>query len=167
VNEPAARNEAISDLANLAGTDVRPRTPTLSPEYRGEGVNAAARNEAISDLANLVGIDVPPLTPTLSPEYEGEGEGENAAARNEAITDDHAAQSSGDAPNIPAQNEPISIPEAAKRDPSAKPVLQKSGSTTAGRPPEWRPLNPRLTIYKIMQNKYLNVVKTDPNNPCS
>jgi hypothetical protein len=26
---------------------VRPLTPTLSPEYRGEGANAPARNEAI------------------------------------------------------------------------------------------------------------------------
>ncbi len=41
----------------------RPLTPTLSPEYKGEG---AARR---------------PLTPTLSPEYRGEGARIDSLAR--------------------------------------------------------------------------------------
>jgi hypothetical protein len=91
VNEPAARNEAISDLANLAGTDVRPLTPTLSPEYRGEGVNAAARNEAISQTDPEPPIAQPQsggstIALGVSPRYVP-----GPSASSEGATQDHAS----------------------------------------------------------------------------
>jgi len=44
IHDDTKTDEVMRELALI---DVRPLTPTLSPEYGGEGVNAVARNEAI------------------------------------------------------------------------------------------------------------------------
>ncbi|MCL4205449.1 MAG: tetratricopeptide repeat protein [Pirellulaceae bacterium] len=64
-----AANRAIPILEQAVGQwerlAIKPLTPALSPEYRGEGVAGVPGDVRVEE----------PLSPTLSPEYRGEGAG--------------------------------------------------------------------------------------------